>query len=237
MARCKNAARAIGQNDTRNLYADAAGRCQNPSCLNPVLVRAENSVRVNVGELAHIIAASPKGPRGDSVIDPSALALEQNLILLCLVCHKIVDSEESAYPVELLQTWKSSHEARISSAFGARAFDRCEEARYTLESYLRSNRSTFDAFGPNSESSWNPLSDAVDIWRVRVREVIIPNNRMILRLLDFNTHLLSSAELTVLEKFRVHVEEFERKHVFGAMSSSVPRFPEEMNEMLCREGV
>ncbi|MFF8031571.1 hypothetical protein [Streptomyces sp. NPDC016626] len=164
------------------------------------------------------------------------MALEQNLILLCLICHKIVDSEEDAYPVELLKKWKSAHEARISTAFGACSFDRREEARSAMESFLRSNRVTFETFGPYSETAWNPLSDAVDVWRVRVREVIIPNNRMILKILDSNTHLLSSGEMVTLEKFRVHVDEFERKHVFGAISSSIPKFPEEMNEMLRREG-
>ena len=232
MARCKNAARAIGSNEIRNLYADSAGRCQNPGCLKPVLVRAVNRMRVNVGELAHIIAASPKGPRANSALDPGVLALEGNLILLCLICHKIVDSQEVAYPVELLQSWKSSHEARILNAFGARSFDRREEARRVLEPLLRQNRATFEAFGPYSESSWNPLSDAVEIWATRVREVIIPNNRMILRLLDSNMHLLSPVETVVLERFRIHVDEFERKHVFGAISSSVPQFPEEMNELL-----
>lgn len=232
MAGCKNAARAIGANDIRNLYADSAGRCQNPSCLSPVLVRAVNKARVNVGEMAHIIAASPKGPRANSAINPSALALERNLILLCLICHKVVDSQEAAYPVDLLRSWKSSHEERISGAFGVRSFDRREEVRSVLEPYFRSNRATFEAFGPDSESSWNPLSDAVDVWRVRVREVIVPNNRMILRILDSNVHLLSSVEVAVLEKFRIHVEEFERKHAFGATSSAVPRFPEEMNQIL-----
>lgn len=236
MARCKNAARAISSNEIRNLYADSAGRCQNPSCLKPVLVRTANKTRVNVGEMAHIIAASPKGPRANSAVDPSLLALEQNLILLCLICHKIVDSEEEAYPIELLKDWKSSHEARISTAFGAHSFERCEDARSAIESLLRSNRVTFETFGPHSETAWNPLSDAVEIWRVRVREVIIPNNRMILKVLDSNAHLLSSIEMMTLEKFRVHVDEFERKHVFGATSSSVPKFPEEMNEMLRREG-
>ncbi|MFG2969885.1 hypothetical protein ACGFZS_42100 [Streptomyces sp. NPDC048288] len=182
--------------------------------------------------MAHIIAASPKGPRANSALDPRVLALEENLILLCLICHKIVDSQEVQYPVELLQDWKSSHEARISSAFGARSFDRREEARSVLEPILHQNRATFDAFGPYAESSWNPLSDAVEIWTTRVREVIIPNNRMILRVLDFNAHLLSSAEIMLLERFRIHVDEFERKHVFGAISSSVPQFPEEMNQLL-----
>lgn len=233
MKRCKNAARAIGANDIRNLYADSAGRCQNPSCLNPVLVRATNKARVNVGEIAHIIAASPGGPRANSAINASALALEHNLILLCLICHKVVDSQEVAYSVDLLQSWKSLHEERISSAFGVRSFDRRDEARSVLEPYLRSNRATFEAFGPDSEFSWNPLSDAVDVWRVRVREVIIPNNRMILRSLDSNVHLLLSVEVEVLEKFRMHVEEFERKHVFGVTSSAVPRFPEEMKNILC----
>lgn len=232
MARCRNAARAIGANETRNLYADSAGRCQNPGCLKPVLVRAANSARVNVGEMAHIIAASLKGPRANSAIAPGLLALEQNLILLCLICHKIVDSQESAYPVELLRSWKNSHESRISNAFGARSFDRREEARSALEPFLRSNRATFEAFGPHSESSWDPLSDAVEIWRMRVREVIIPNNRMLLRVLDCNTHLLSPVEMMVLEKFRIHVDEFERKHVFGATSSMIPQFPDEMNSML-----
>ncbi|MFD9355407.1 hypothetical protein [Streptomyces sp. NPDC060031] len=186
--------------------------------------------------MAHIIAASPQGPRASDYIEGEVLAQEDNLVLLCLVCHKIIDSEDSAYPPELLHGWKRLHSSRISDAFDARPLSDRVEARGAIERYLQSNRATFDGFGPNSETAGDPFSDAAEIWKVRVREVIIPNNRMILRIVDANSTLLRPDEVVTVERFRIHVEEFERRHVFDMPSTAVPQFPIGMNELLC-EGI
>ncbi|MFD7732047.1 hypothetical protein ACFV6F_16870 [Kitasatospora phosalacinea] len=231
MAKCKNAARAIAANTVRNLYADAAGRCQNPECLSSVLIRAKNGIRVNVGEMAHIIAASNGGPRPNPQADPNDLALEENLILLCLKCHKLVDSQESAYPIDLLASWKSQHEDRISQAFGVHVFATRTEARSKVEHYLDRNRATFETFGPYSDSAGDPYSDAVEIWHKRIHDVIIPNNRILLAIADANVDLLDPDERRILEKFRIHAEEFERRHIFDTPSTATPRFPMEMNNI------
>ena len=77
---------------------------------------------VKFGEIAHNIAASKGGPRGDKDpfwhIDP-AIDNEtdynaiDNLLLLCPECHAEVDKNSKKYPVELLRKMKKSHEDRI----------------------------------------------------------------------------------------------------------------------------
>jgi len=62
-----------------------------------------------VGQVAHIVARSPDGPRGDPNFSKVELHNESNLILLCAHHHSIVDSQDSTYTVEELRRWKEQH--------------------------------------------------------------------------------------------------------------------------------
>ena len=69
----------------------------------------------NVGKLAHIVGASPDGPRGDTVESPTLAKDPSNLLLLCGTHHDLVDSKKNviAYPTELLREYKARHEQRV----------------------------------------------------------------------------------------------------------------------------
>jgi len=62
--------------------------------------------------MAHIIAKSSKGPRGDE--NQPRNDTYDNLILLCLIDHKKVDLQAMEYSVDWLRETKAKHEADIA---------------------------------------------------------------------------------------------------------------------------
>jgi len=95
----------------KRLFAVSSNRCAMPGCTNSLIHTATGTV---VGEVCHIKAESRGGPR----FDPALSILERNdfdnLVTLCPICHKVIDSEQNidAFPVDRLQQIKREHEAR-----------------------------------------------------------------------------------------------------------------------------
>jgi hypothetical protein len=73
-----------------------------------------------IGEECHIEARSPEGPRGTS---PGTSSRDRdaydNLILLCRNCHRLVDENPGAFPVEALRRCKNEHEAWVANQLEA----------------------------------------------------------------------------------------------------------------------
>ena len=70
------------------------------------------------GELAHIIAHSPDGPRPNVKDYPQEyIDSEDNIMILCPTCHTMIDKKEneSKYNESLLRKWKEDHERRIKA--------------------------------------------------------------------------------------------------------------------------
>ena len=65
---------------------------------------------VHIGQMAHVIAESPKGPRGE---DLPADNTYNNLILLCPTHHVTVDNAPHLYPVDYLKRIKENFEKSI----------------------------------------------------------------------------------------------------------------------------
>jgi hypothetical protein len=64
--------------------------------------------------VAHIVAASPDGPRGDEELSPEQQADYDNLMLLCLDHHRLIDGHNAdTYTAEQLREYKQKHEERI----------------------------------------------------------------------------------------------------------------------------
>jgi hypothetical protein len=115
--------------------------------------------------------------------------------------------------------------------FGVSSFEKRSDARVAIEGLLRENRQIFEDYGPHIEDAKNPESGAVERWRRKVLQKIIPNNRKILAKLDANKHLLLGCELVTLERFRQHIDDLEARHIEG-YHEGASRFPTEMSSIL-----
>lgn len=105
-------ARTYKQSDLKRLFVLSGCECANPFCNNKLIAKDYTSI---LGEICHIEAASPDGPRYNPNQTDDERRGFDNLILLCESCHKIIDNKtnERQYPVELLQKWKRSHQEKI----------------------------------------------------------------------------------------------------------------------------
>lgn len=96
------------------LWVRAGGHCSRPACQNDLIVDASGSDRVeHLGEMAHRIARSDSGPRGDPDLPPEERDNYENLILLCPTCHALIDKQPDTYDLERLTQWKEQHEATV----------------------------------------------------------------------------------------------------------------------------
>jgi hypothetical protein len=82
----------------------------------------EDDSVVVLGEIAHIVAESPDGPRSKSPMTATQRNSYPNLILLCNQHHQLIDSEEAlaTYTVERLTAMKQDHEAGIERTLRGR---------------------------------------------------------------------------------------------------------------------
>lgn len=95
----------------------AGGRCSNPACQLPTFgPRQGEEGFVNVGDAAHITAASPGGPRYNPSLTSEQRRHPSNGIWLCKVHAMQVDSDEKTFTVKILHTWKKSAEDRAFHA-------------------------------------------------------------------------------------------------------------------------
>jgi hypothetical protein len=180
--------------------------------------------------MAHVIGAAAQGPRPNSTLPVNARGSYQNLLLLCAICHTIVDKAEEKYPEQLITQWKNSHKEKIAALFGIQRFDSRESARAAISPILDENRMIFTQYGPLTDERFNPESSMPAQWLRKIRVKIIPNNRQLLAACDANAHLLSQGEVEIVELFRQHVDDFEAKHI-GESRASGAQFPTAMKNL------
>ena len=183
-------------------------------------------------QLAHIIAQSDRGPRGTHILDVTERDDYENIILLCPNCHSLIDKNPTHFSVDLLYEWKAKHEMLIERAFVVPLFNTRDELATEVHKLLRENKAVFKQYGPYSESSTDPLSDAAEVWHRRVLSTVLPNNRKVGEMLIANEHLLNDGEKAVLDQYLLHQEAFEYNHVSGEKTTAAPLFPLAMNSLL-----
>jgi hypothetical protein len=93
----------------RALLAKSGNQCAYPGCFAE-LVTADN---LFVGELCHVAAAQPGGPRYDATSTDEERRAYSNLLFLCHPHHRRVDSDVSRFPSEWLRNIKASHESQF----------------------------------------------------------------------------------------------------------------------------
>ena len=113
------------------LWAKAGGRCEYEGC-NKILYRdLLTQTNGNNAYIAHIVADSPDGPRGNETLSKELETNLNNLMLLCDSHHRLIDKEQVAeHPVERLKEMKIKHEQRIE-----RVTSLCEEKRSLIVTY------------------------------------------------------------------------------------------------------
>ncbi|MES0870474.1 HNH endonuclease [Pseudovibrio sp. SCP19] len=102
--------------DRRFIIGKSGGRCNKCRC--EIFAENEFYERARLGDDAHIIAASPLGPRGQSGSEDKALAKATNLILLCKTCHSEVDQQPRKFTEEYLLQLRERHYAWIEASLG-----------------------------------------------------------------------------------------------------------------------
>jgi hypothetical protein len=70
---CPRGVAAPDQHTKLRLFAASAGYCQNPSC-GFALFFDTGSKRIHIAEMAHVFAASNRGPRANDELSYSALS-------------------------------------------------------------------------------------------------------------------------------------------------------------------
>ncbi len=97
----------------RMLCANAAGRCEFAGCNKYVFKDDLTSKEYNKSNIAHIVASSPSGARGDEIRSHELSDKIENLMLMCPEHHKLIDDFEDDYTEAMLIEMKMNHEERV----------------------------------------------------------------------------------------------------------------------------
>ncbi|MBF0526590.1 MAG: hypothetical protein HQK56_16020 [Deltaproteobacteria bacterium] len=95
--------------DIKRLWGSSGNRCA--ICRLEIASGGESSA---IGEMAHIVARSNNGPRGESDLTLDERDQYDNLILLCPIDHAKIDTSPHEWSVEKLRTVKMEHEKWVS---------------------------------------------------------------------------------------------------------------------------
>lgn len=214
------------------LFADSGGFCQNPTCPLALFEEVEEE-EFHLAEMAHIVAASDDGPRGDAPLTVEERGDYDNLILLCPTCHTRIDKAPKAFPPSVVLAWKREHKRRIADLFGFREYATRAAARRAVEPLLAENRTIHREYGPlNEDSRSNPESDLPAQWKRKILAKVIPNNRRVLQTIEANRAHLTPAEIETFELFKQHVDDFEARHLGEPGLCGGKLFPTEMEHVL-----
>lgn len=102
------------------LWARAAGRCQYRGCNKSLVGDLIAGKNYGIfGYIAHIVADSVDGPRGDPERSPLLAKSLDNLMLMCATHHKLIDVDAADEHTEaMLLAMKDAHEARVETNAG-----------------------------------------------------------------------------------------------------------------------
>lgn len=101
--------REFSDSNKRILAARVAYRCSCPGCSRITIGpgNEKNDQVINLGEAAHIYAASDKGPRSNPTLSDEQIVSIDNGIWLCRHHARMIDADQINYSAETLQQWKA----------------------------------------------------------------------------------------------------------------------------------
>jgi hypothetical protein len=95
----------------KKLFALSKNQCAFASCSTSIVQPGSETV---TGEVCHIKAKNPKGPRFDPKQTDEERHGFDNLVLMCGFHHTIIDDQPEIYTVEKLRQIKQTHEQYVS---------------------------------------------------------------------------------------------------------------------------
>lgn len=120
------------------LCARSGGRCQFQGC-NKLLFRDKVTLtEFNNTNVAHIVASSPNGPRGDAKRSHSLSNKLSNLMLMCPEHHRLIDHEAETYTEEVLKAMKAEQEQKVECV--CEALNSEETHLLSLRAKIRGNK-------------------------------------------------------------------------------------------------
>jgi len=102
------------------LWVRAGGRCEFHGCNDYLLQDKLTTNKAKLADIAHIVARSKDGPRGEDPMPLSQRNRIDNLFLACTKHHRLIDNIAlvNKYPKDLLSQYKQTHEERIRYVTG-----------------------------------------------------------------------------------------------------------------------
>jgi len=227
--------KSIPLNTTRKLWGQCGGFCQNPSCNKPLFREVEDA-SVSLANVAHIIGHGSSGPRSDHEL---AEHIErdgvENLIMLCLECHKVVDELNKQFTVEEIQSWKAAHAQKIKSLFSIPNIQDERELLTEINDLLEENAAIFRECGPYSEIVLGGLGgDGLQVWRKRCLDTILPNNQRIIALIEGNKRNFPYPwELySKMLEYKIHTDAFQDNCLTDQKINDYKLFPQNFNHFV-----
>lgn len=154
---------SVSKTESNKLFGLAQNRCAFED--KEVLTLKEDTNSYIIGEIAHIVARSPDGPRGDPNFPKDKLDKYENLILLCPTCHKKIDKNPDKYPVEMLYKIKKEHEEwaynQLEVASAKYGLEELKIAADGIKDYIESGKYTtgnFEVITPDEKIEKNNLT-------------------------------------------------------------------------------
>ncbi len=111
----KKATRSYPDETVVKLWVRSGGRCEFNGCNDYLLTDSLSLEESNFSNIAHIVALSPKGLRGNDPLPSEKRNEVENLMLACTKHHHLIDDKKLVrkYPKEKLHQMKQVHEERI----------------------------------------------------------------------------------------------------------------------------
>lgn len=224
--------KSIPLNTARQLWAQCGGYCQNPNC-NKLLFCTIDDEIVSLVNVAHMVGHGSNGPRSEHEL-AQYIAKDgiDNLVMLCLECHKIVDEMKRIFSVEDMQGWKTEHARRISALFATPNIGDERELLIQVNDLLDTNATIFKEYGPFSQNVLSGESgDGLRIWRRRCRDTILPNNQRIVQLIERNKSNFPYPWDVYRQMllYKMHVDAFQDNCLLGQKINDYKLFPREFD--------
>jgi predicted nucleotidyltransferase len=220
--------KAIKSAIQKKLWSLSGGYCQNPACNKYLFIQVDNE-HVNIANMAHIIGLGKHGPRSEYEIcnyaDKNGF---DNLLMLCLECHHVVDQLEKQFTVEQIKKWKVDHEAKIGGLFIAPTFKDEKELLQYIDNLLEDNKAIFEAYGPFSDLALEGEGGDVQVlWKRKCLDTILPNNaRIVAAIKNSEINFKYGWDIRAeMREFEIHSTSFRENCLFIDKVNDYKTFP------------